>query len=201
MSRYETRYLTWQYFSLSGIRLATGTWAFLSFRPSRSPWCLPFYLYVQENRVVIWAPVVPNITLNIEPLLNHHFLLAGIYSAFQILRRNRDYVFPVRQGRREIVERAIVADDRHFSAVHHHARSRLGLALHFDHVSVLHKRIDVERHLGFFLRLDNDRKAVLFAFHRYLARRIVGLDGPIIGANGETGHNHALGLNLTVQQQ
>ena len=37
MSRYETRYLTWQYFSLSGIRLATGTWAFLSFRATRSP--------------------------------------------------------------------------------------------------------------------------------------------------------------------
>ena len=66
MSRYETRYLTWQYFSLSGIRLTTGTWAFLSFRVSPSlPWCLPFYLYVQENQVVIWAPVVPNITPNI----------------------------------------------------------------------------------------------------------------------------------------
>src|SRR3981081_4207800 len=198
MSRYETRYLTWQYFSLSGTRLTTGTWAFRSFCVSRSP----------VFSILLACSGEPGSHLGTgcskhwfehyssNPLLNHHFFLAGIYPPFQILRRDRDHVFPVRQGRREIVERAIVTDDWHFPAVHHDARSRLGLARHFDHVSVLHKRIDVERHLCFFLRLHNDRKAILFAFHRYLARRIVRLDGPIIGPDGQTGHNHALRLHL-----
>ena len=35
MSRYETRCLTLQYFSLPGIRLAPGTWAYVGFRVSR----------------------------------------------------------------------------------------------------------------------------------------------------------------------
>src|SRR5882762_7623262 len=49
MSRYETHYLTWQYFSLSGIRLPTRTWAFLSFRASRSPLVSSILLVCSEE--------------------------------------------------------------------------------------------------------------------------------------------------------
>src|SRR5260370_1400117 len=106
MSRYEIRYLTWQYFSLSGIRLTTGTWAFLSFRASRSPL-----------------------------------------------------------------------------------------------VSSLPERMEVGRLLFFYLRIHNNSKAIFFVSHQYFARRIIRLDGPIIGADRQTRHNYTLGLNLTVHQQ
>ena len=49
MNRYETHYLTWQYFSLSGIRLTTGTWAFLSFRVSRCPLVFSILLVCSEE--------------------------------------------------------------------------------------------------------------------------------------------------------
>src|ERR1019366_1062502 len=90
--------------------------------------------------------------------------------------------------------------NHHFPAVHHDARSRFRLARHFDHVSVLDQRINVERQIYFFLRLDNDRKAILFAFHRFLAGPVVRLDGPIVSADRQTSHNHARGFHLAVEQ-
>src|SRR6266478_1944060 len=117
MSRYETRCLTWQYFSLSGIRLTPGSCAFFSFLASRAPLVFSILLACSGELVVGWAPVVPNtipnsipnfvlnLVLNLEPLLNYHFLLAGIHRTFVILRGNGDQAFPVRQGRRKIPER------------------------------------------------------------------------------------------------
>src|ERR1700726_1724065 len=105
MSRYETRYLTWQYFSLSGLRLTTGTWAFLSFRASRSPLVFSILLVCSAEPVShLGTGCSKHYSDHRTLLLNYHFFLAGIYSAFQILRRDRNYVFPVRQGRCEIVE-------------------------------------------------------------------------------------------------
>src|SRR5271157_1265521 len=92
-------------------------------------------------------------------LLNHDLLLAGIDPALGILRRHRDQAFAAGQGWREIVKRAIVGHDRHFPAVHHHPRPRLGPALHFDHVSVLDERLERECQLNFLLALGNDGEA------------------------------------------
>src|ERR1700680_1792203 len=78
MSRYETRYLTWRYFSLSGLRLTTGTWAFFSFRASRSPLVFSILLVCSaepgshlgtgcsKHFVEVVLNLVPNISLNIE---------------------------------------------------------------------------------------------------------------------------------------
>jgi len=42
-------------------------------------------------------------------------------------------------------EAAIVADERNLHSIHHYARSTFGFPDYLDHVSVLDKRIDVER--------------------------------------------------------
>src|SRR5208283_878899 len=154
------------------------------------------------EKCLLWtgkSPVTTRVTSN--RLLDHDLFLVGIYTTFGILRRDRDQVFSVRQRRREIVEAAIVADDRHFLAIHHDAGSRLGFAGDLNHVSVLNQGIEFERQIYFFLRLDDDGKAILFAFHRFLPRRIVRLDGPIVSAHGQSRHNHARGCNLAVEQQ
>src|SRR5579859_5395880 len=134
-------------------------------------------------------------------LLNHYFLLACVHPALGILRRHRDQVFPVRQRRREIMEGAVIGDDRHFFAVHHDAGPRLGFARDLNHVPMLDKRIQVQRKVYFFLRPGNNGKAVLLAFHRLLAIRIIRLDRPIIGADRQAGHHHTWRLHLAVQQQ
>src|SRR5277367_3607874 len=112
-----------------------------------------FYFDVQENCLSSGYSVVRSVIPNIAYLLNHHFFLVGIHPTFGILCGDRDQVFAVRQGRREIVERAIVSDDRHFLAVHHDACSHLGLARDLNHVPVLDERIDLKRQVYFFLRL------------------------------------------------
>src|ERR1039458_10765998 len=115
MSRYEPRCLTWQYFSLPGIRPAPGTRAFAGFRTSRSPLvssilCFFYSTSMFKRTGCHLGTGSQKHGSEHESLLNHHFFLVGIDSTFRILRGDRDQVFPVGQERREIVERTIVAE-------------------------------------------------------------------------------------------
>src|SRR5277367_2769933 len=67
-------------------------------------------------------------------LLNDNFLLLRVHSTLRGLRCHRNDCFPCRQRRREIVERAIRTQHRHFTAVYHDPRPVLRLARHFDHM-------------------------------------------------------------------
>src|SRR3954465_1263293 len=77
-------------------------------------------------------------------LLNHDLLLFGANAATRILRRYGDQALALRQRRGEELEGAVGIHHRYLGAVHHHARSRLRLAFHFDHVAVLHERLDLQ---------------------------------------------------------
>src|SRR5437868_13942865 len=73
------------------------------------------------------------------PLLNHDPLGLGVHPTPFVLRRNGNHAFAGGQRRREVIERAVVANDRNLLAIHHDARALLRLAFYFDHMSVLDK--------------------------------------------------------------
>src|ERR1700721_1463695 len=199
MSRYETRYLTWRYFSPPVFRLAPGTWAFvcptncISLVSSILLGCAAELVVNSAPRLL---PYPEYRSLRPKPLLNNHFLLPRVHPAVHVLGGNRNHVLAIWQGGREIVKGTVIADERHFPAVHHHARAHLGLAHHFDHMTMLYEGIEIERHFCLFFCLDDDGKPIFLALNRFLTGRIHRLDGPIICADWKSSHDHARRVDL-----
>src|ERR1035441_1619125 len=98
--------------SFSGILPAHRTWSFFSFSGNLFSVFL-FYLHVRVKLPFRhpFVPYTPAQESCRRTLLNYHLLLASVNAAFRILRRDRNQAFPVRQGRREIVEGAIVGNN------------------------------------------------------------------------------------------
>src|SRR5205807_7344054 len=99
-------------------------------------------------------------------LLNHNLLLLGIDSALRILCGHSNYALSRRQRRSEVVKAAVIGYHRHFPAIHHDPGARFGFAGHFDHMSVLNKRVQIQVNGVRILPFGNYVVLVILVFYR-----------------------------------
>src|SRR6202050_1176704 len=115
-----------------------------------------------------------------EGSLNNDLLLLRVHSALRRLSRHCNHRFPCRQRWCEVMERPVGRKHRNLPSIHHYPCSHLSLPSHFNNMSVLNKRVQVQLN-GFRLRsLGNYGETVFLALHRYFPRRIIGLYGPVV---------------------
>src|SRR5438270_7017773 len=113
-------------------------------------------------------------------LLDDHLLLLCIYPTTRVLCSDRNHAFAHLQRRREVMEAAVISQQRHLPPIHHHPRSNFGLPCHFDHMPVLNEWVQLQAHRLAVFSLGDDGEAVLLALHRLFSILIVRLDRPII---------------------